>query len=82
MPLLAVYSSKPSQFWVSPCDTPSPTGMRSLSFSWMARRNAMSAKRSAGMSVSAAIMPQPISTPTAAGITASSHATTPPIGMP
>jgi len=32
------------------------------------------AKRSAGMSVSAAIIPQPMSTPTAAGITAFSAA--------
>ena len=82
MPLFAVYSSNPSHVWTVLCDSPSPTGIRSLSFSWNARRNDISAKRSAGMSVSVAIMPQPISTPTAAGMTALSAATTPPIGMP
>ena len=82
MPLCAVYSSKPSQFCVTACDTPSPTGMRSLSFSWNARRNDISANASAGMSVSVAIMPQPMSTPTAAGMTAPFAATTPPMGIP
>ena len=82
MPLFAEYSSKPSQSCVVLCETPSPTGMRVLSFSWNARRKAMSAKRSAGTSVSVAIIPQPMSTPTAAGITASSAATTPPMGIP
>ena len=82
MPLLAVYDSNPSQFCVVLWETPSPTGMRVLSFSWKARRKLISAKRDAGTSVSTAIMPQPMSTPTAAGITALSAATTPPMGIP
>ena len=81
-PLLPRYSSKPSHFCCSLCETPSPTGIRSLSRSCSARRTRMSAKRSAGRSVSTARIPQPMSTPTAAGITAASAATTPPMGMP